>query len=148
MTRTILAAFLVVGCASQQVPARADCMTVGPPALVAALDRARADWEDAGVPARVCAPKIYALPKAALAEDCGAVGRAVDGCSTRSTGRIRVRAGMSDARTQEVVSHELGHLLARTRGHGPCPTGEDLMCPTGGSPTPTARDVAWVRGKY
>ncbi len=127
--------------------------TTGSVELIEQLAEARELWADVGVMPTVCVSEIVFAPRGTVGAECGSPQRNVEGCSLKPSMRIIVAEGRTPARQREIVAHELGHLLRPGSGAGnkhlKCldVPGDDLMCPSGGSPVPTERDGAFVRGE-
>ncbi len=142
----------LAGCAYPVPDEGATAYTAADPVLVAALERAAQSWADQGL---IIAGSVVVsdapggvpvrfLPRDMLIRTCEATDR--QGCVTSTTERITgvwLLAGLSAARLQTVLDHELIHALVPLAPH--LAAGEHgIMAYDASSHEPTAADMATV----
>ena len=101
----------------------------------------------------MCPAQLYVTDQAAVASECrdriAPEGHHVEGCAKIARCEIYVSDDLDPERREQVVLHELGHLLKGSPGHLDCSDqpGDDVMCPAGAGPgsKPTERDRAFVQ---
>lgn len=103
----------------------------------------------------MCPAQLYVREQSAVAAKCAGhvvpEGNRIEACSKIRDCAIYVSDDLEPERREQVLMHELGHLLKGKPGHLACADqpGDDVMCPAGAMPgtEPTDRDRAFVRDR-